>query len=186
SNLRHQLAQLRIEDRLDEVLREVILIREELGYPIMVTPFSQFMVTQATLNVVSGSRYGQVIDELIKYALGFWGQEASASIDPNVKDRILSLPMAKELSGWEAGEPTVSEVKKSLGSETMSDDEMLLRYMVQDDNAIQATRAAGTPRAYPMASRSVTDLIQEIMKNKELSEVWIQKEDFSLRLRASQ
>lgn len=185
SNLRHQLGQLRIGDRLDEVLTEVTVLREEFGYPIMVTPFSQFLVTQATLNVVSGIRYGQVIDELIKYALGFWGEEASSSIDPNVKDRILSLPRARELSGWEVGQPTVREVKRSLGGESMHDEEMLLRYIVQDDKAIEAMRAAGPPREYPIASKSVATLIQELIKQRDLSEVWIEKEDFSLRLRGS-
>lgn len=186
SNLKHQLAQLRVGDRLDEVLNEVILIREEFGYPIMVTPFSQFLVTQATLNVVSGKRYGQVVDELIKYALGFWGDEASASIDPNVKDRILSLPRARELSAWEVPQPSVREVRKNLECEGVDDEEMLLRYIVQDDKAIQAMRASAAPSAYPIASQSLSALLQEIMRQKDLSEVWIQKEDFSLRLRGSE
>ena len=183
SNLRHQLAQLRVGDRLDEVLEEVSLIREEFGYPIMVTPFSQFLVTQATLNVVSGNRYGQVIDELIKYALGFWGEEASSSIDPNVKDRILSLPRTKDLYHWKVAQPTVGEVRKSLGCEGRSDEEMLLRYIVQNDEEIEKMRAAGPPREYPIATKRLAVLIQELIKQKDLSEVWIQKDDFSLRLR---
>lgn len=185
SNLKHQLAQLQIGNRLGDVLREVVQIREDLGYPIMVTPFSQFIVTQATLNVVSGTRYGQVIDELIKYALGFWGEEASSSIEPNTKDRILSLPRAKELAGWEVPQPSIQEVRKELDCEQASDEEMLLRYIVRDNESIQAARATGIPTDYPIASKSVLALLQDLVKYTDLAEIGIQKENFSLRLRSS-
>ncbi len=182
SNLKHQLAQLGIGHRLEEVLQEIIQVREEFGYPILVTPFSQFLVTQATLNVVSGKRYGQVIDELIKYALGFWGEEASSSMDPNIKDRILSLPRATELSGWKVPQPTVAEVRKELDCEGVDDDEMLLRFIVRDGKAIEEMRKAGPPAEYPIGSKSLVALLRELMSQKHLSEVFLQKDDFSLRL----
>ena len=101
SNLKHQLSLLRMGHRLEEVLEETVRVRRDLGYPIMVTPFSQFVVSQAALNVMAGERYKQVSDEIIKYALGFWGKEDSDAIDPNIRDRILSLPRAKELADLE-------------------------------------------------------------------------------------
>jgi len=115
SNLRHQLAGLRMGNRLEEVLEESIRVRKDLGYPIMVTPFSQFVVSQAAMNVMVGERYKQVNDEVIKYALGFWGAEASSLVDPNFKDRILSLPRTKELSKWEVPQPTLKELREKLG-----------------------------------------------------------------------
>jgi oxaloacetate decarboxylase alpha subunit len=55
SNLRFQLAQLRMVDRLDGSLGEIVQVRADLGYPIMVTPFSQFVVSQAAINVMLGT-----------------------------------------------------------------------------------------------------------------------------------
>ncbi len=183
SNLRHQLSQLGIQDRLEEVLEEVIQIREDFGYPIMVTPFSQFLITQATMNVVAGERYGQVIDELVKYALGFWGEEASSSIQPNVRDRILNLPRAKELSDWTIPQPSLKEVRQDLGGPGVSDEELLLRFIVRDDQAIEAMKASKKPVEYPVASTSVVALIEEMLKRDELAEVMIEKDDFSLSLK---
>ena len=116
-------------------------------------------------------------------ALGFWGEEASSSIEPNIKDRILSLPGARELKAWEVPQPSVREVRKELGCEGMSDEELLLHFIVRDNKAIEAMRAAGPVREYPIASKSLLVLIEELMKHKDLSEVHIEKEDFSLRLR---
>ncbi len=51
-------------------------IREDLGYPIMITPFSQFVGTQAAINVATGARYKVVIDELIRFAQGVFGEDS--------------------------------------------------------------------------------------------------------------
>ncbi|TAK36157.1 MAG: biotin carboxyl carrier protein, partial [Lysobacteraceae bacterium] len=56
SNLKRQLTQLKLIDRLPQVIEESIQVRKDFGYPIMVTPFSQFMATQAAINVVLGER----------------------------------------------------------------------------------------------------------------------------------
>ncbi len=56
SNLRSQLETMRLEHRLPEILEEVARVRRDLGYPILVSPFAQYLVTQATLNVVQGER----------------------------------------------------------------------------------------------------------------------------------
>jgi oxaloacetate decarboxylase alpha subunit len=62
-----------MEDRWDEVLDELPRVREELGWPIMVTPLSQFVGVQAFLNVTTGARYSQIPDEIVKYVLGQYG-----------------------------------------------------------------------------------------------------------------
>ncbi|MBI3065075.1 MAG: carboxylase, partial [Deltaproteobacteria bacterium] len=60
SNLRFQLKNIGMLDRLDKVLEEAVRVRADLGYPIMVTPFSQFVGSQAAINVIKGERYAQV------------------------------------------------------------------------------------------------------------------------------
>src|SRR5262249_2256077 len=52
SNLRSQLKDLKMEHRLAEVLEEAVRVREDLGYPILVSPFAQFVITQSVINVV--------------------------------------------------------------------------------------------------------------------------------------
>ena len=64
SNLKSQLATLGIEHRLDEILQEAGQVRADLGYPIVVSPFAQFIVTQAVLNVMGKERYATVPDEV--------------------------------------------------------------------------------------------------------------------------
>ena len=55
-------------------------MRHEFGFPILITPFSQFVGTQAVLNVVQGERYRTVPDEVKKYALGYYGKLLAPSI----------------------------------------------------------------------------------------------------------
>ena len=142
SNLRHQLALQGKGDRLDEVLEETTRVRTELGYPIMVTPYSQFVGTLAAMNVIVGERYKQVSDQIIRYALGFYGEEEAASIDPNVRDRILDRPRAKQLAESTEPDPSVADLRKKWGGEGISDDEMLLRYFAGEQE-VAAMRAAG-------------------------------------------
>lgn len=87
SNLGAQLKAAGMEDRLQAVLEEIPRVREELGWPIMVSPTSQFVGLQALFNILEGERYRTVPKELRKYALGWYG-ELPAPIDPNVLDRI--------------------------------------------------------------------------------------------------
>jgi len=88
SNLASQLDAAGLGDKLGAVLDECGRVREETGWPIMVTPFSQFVGVQATLNVISGERYARVPDEMKKFALGYYGRQ-NAPVDQNVLDRIV-------------------------------------------------------------------------------------------------
>lgn len=74
SNLLAQLKELHAEDKINEVLEEVVKVREDLGWPPLVTPVSQIVGTQAVLNVIAGGRYKAVIDELIEYVRGKYGK----------------------------------------------------------------------------------------------------------------
>ena len=89
SNFRVQLAELGLSHKFQELLEECARVRKELGYPIMITPFAQFVGIQAVLNVVHGERYRYVPDEVKKYALGYYGK-LLAPVDPDVLDRIVA------------------------------------------------------------------------------------------------
>jgi oxaloacetate decarboxylase alpha subunit len=126
SNLEFQLQQLGVHDRLPEVLNEIAQVRADLGYPIMVTPLSQFVGSQAVLNLVSGERYGTVTDEVIGYALGRWGSEAPEAMDAGVRARILDRPRAAEVEARSPAEPTLDEVRRRYPSGS-SDEELIAR-----------------------------------------------------------
>jgi oxaloacetate decarboxylase alpha subunit len=182
SNLQHQLAQMRMQERLSTVLEEIVKVKEDLGYPIMVTPFSQFVASQAAINIMTGERYKQVTDEIIMYCLGFWGHEAGSEVKPDIKDRILSLPRAKELAAFEPPQPSIQEVRQNLGGSSISDNDLILRYIIQEEKAIQAMRAAGRPKVYFTSANPLVMIIHELLRKEDLSYVHVSKGDFSLML----
>ncbi len=181
SNLRHQLRLVGKEDKLQQTLDEAALVRADFGYPIMVTPLSQFVVSQAAINVIVGDRYKEVTDQVIQYALGLWGEEAPALMDPNVKDKILSRSRAKDWQGWEPPEPSVEEVRRKFGGASVSDEELLLRVYAGED-AVKGMNAAGAPRAHLNGTQPLIRLIEELSKKKACTQVFISRPGFSLTL----
>ncbi len=88
SNLSNQLKEQGALDRMDEVLAEIPRVREDLGYPPLVTPTSQIVGTQAVLNVMTGSRYKSVTNEVKNYLLGQYGQ-SPAPVNETVKKQAV-------------------------------------------------------------------------------------------------
>jgi len=130
TNLSRQLREVGMEHRMEEVLEEIIRVRKELGYPPMATPYSQIVGAQAVENVISGERYKHIPDEVIKYVLGYYG-EPVVPIDPNVMDRVMSLPRAKQFVNWEPEgyDKSVEEIRREIGPE-FSDDDLLLKILI--------------------------------------------------------
>lgn len=85
SNLANQLKEQGALNRMDEVLTEIPRVREDLGFPPLVTPTSQIVGTQAVLNVMTGERYKSVTNEVKNYLLGHYGK-APGNINPEVKN----------------------------------------------------------------------------------------------------
>jgi pyruvate carboxylase subunit B len=88
SNLVSQLREQNALDKYEDVLKEVPVVRKELGYPPLVTPTSQIVGTQAVFNVISGDRYKVVPKEVRDYVMGMYGRTA-APIDENVRKKII-------------------------------------------------------------------------------------------------
>ncbi len=74
SNLSNQLKEQGALDRMDEVLTEIPRVRQDLGYPPLVTPTSQIVGTQAVLNVITGQRYKSITNEVKNYFSGQYGK----------------------------------------------------------------------------------------------------------------
>jgi oxaloacetate decarboxylase alpha subunit len=147
----------------------------------MVTPLSQFVGSQAAINVIVGERYKEVTDQIIQYALGYWGREGTELMDPPVKAKILDRPRAKEWAAWQPPEPSIAEIRKKMNAEQVSDEELLLRWNLSVDE-IQAMRTAGAPKEYLTSRQPLVNLIDALSKRKGYRQIVIQKGDMLLSL----
>ncbi|MFM2372398.1 MAG: hypothetical protein RIS85_2120 [Pseudomonadota bacterium] len=179
--LRNQLIQQNMLDKLPVVLDEVALVRRELGYPGMATPFAQLVGTLAVLNIVTGKRYSAVPDEVIQYAAGYYG-EPPAPIDPNAMDRIMSAARAKEILAEPPEQPDRAELHRRHGTHG-DDDELLLRALVPAAD-IDRMRAAGPVRKdFPTLSSSELDQVARLMQVATLPVVQVRSAELELSMR---
>jgi oxaloacetate decarboxylase alpha subunit len=149
TTLQRQLSEMKKEDLLHDVLEEIVKVRQDLGYPIMVTPFSQFVGTQATMNVLSGERYKLIPVEIIQYAAEWFGSP-TAPIDPNVLDKIASQPEAKDIFNKELPQPSIKELRQEMGlGSGISDEEFLLRYVMMNKEVDNMLAAGPVNITYP-------------------------------------
>jgi oxaloacetate decarboxylase (Na+ extruding) subunit alpha len=171
---RRMLAEVGRPELFDAVLEEVTRVREEMGYPIMVTPVSQFVATQATMNVVGGERWRDVSDEMVRYFLGHF-YDPPAPVDPQVADRVLSLPRAAELRHLE---PLSLEGARERFGSRISEEELLLRLTMPAEQVDAMVAARDQPAAAPRSTRDpVVRLLRELAKRDSLSYVRVEKGD---------
>lgn len=181
SNFRFQLSNLGKLEKLPEVLEEVSRVRAEFGYPIMVTPYSQFFGVQAAVNVMVGERYKEVTDEVLLYTLGLWGDEEAQSIEPNLRDKLLQRPRAKELSKLKAPEMTLKQFREKFGGPGVSDDEAILRYFAGEEY-VDAMKAAGPAREYISEKNSLLMLIEQLIKRNNSRQIYVRHGNLTVRL----
>lgn len=160
SNLVYQLSLVGMAHLIDAVLEEIPLVRAELGYPIMVTPLSQIVGSQAAINVIVGERYAQVSDALIEYALGRHGSEALVVMDQNVRNKILDRPRAKELQTLEPWEPTLKELRQKYGR-AISDEDLILLSIVGED-ALDVVGMAANTEAVRVSHEPLSALVRNL------------------------
>ncbi len=183
SNTVAQLQQLGIEDKLGEVLEETAQIIVDLGHPLMLTPHSQFIVSQAAINVAVGERYEELLDYMIEFALGIWGEEECGPryMDQDLRDRLLSHPNAKVLAKrWEerkeaAETTTLKDLRATYGMTHASDEDFLLAWLMGGTEEIDAMRATGPPRTYYTGKEPLGMLLNELKKHKDISRLQLRK-----------
>lgn len=177
--LKAQLKSHGMTERYDELLREVAIVRRELGYPGMATPFSQLVGIQAVLNMMSGDRYKTVPDEIVQYALGYYGSPA-APIDPNVLDRIMNSDRAAIVRANPPEQPSLQELHQRYG--TTDDDELLLRVMIPKTDLERMHAAGPLKRDYPLLSSPELEAARRLMDLAQFPVVQLRSDDFALRL----
>lgn len=179
--MRRQLAEHRLSHLEGAVIEEIGRVREELGWPIVMTPFAQILLTQAFLNVTGAERYGVIPDEVIRYAVGRFGRP-NIPIAPAVMARIESLPRTAELKAESAMAP-LSELRARFGRE-LSDEEFLLRATMPATQVDAMCAAGPAERHYDPGARPVMDLLRRLLQRRDVAELSIVKKDFRLELRS--
>jgi oxaloacetate decarboxylase alpha subunit len=178
TTMRRQLTEMRRPELFEQVLDEVAHVRADLGFPIMVTPFSQFVGTQAVMNALAGERYANVPDEVLRYLLGQFG-EPPAPVNAEVADRLLSLPRAAELRDVE---PVHLEGARERFGRGISDEELLLRLTMPAEqvDAMVAAEAggSGSAAAPPRPGRDpLVRLLHEVAKRRSITYLRLAKGD---------
>jgi oxaloacetate decarboxylase alpha subunit len=124
SNLVSQLREQGAEDRYAEVLEEVPRVREELGFPPLVTPSSQLVGTQATLNVVLGERYKVIPAEIKNYVRGYYGRPP-APIDPEIKEKVIGDEEPIDCRPADLIAPGMKEAQAGIGDLAESEEDVI-------------------------------------------------------------
>jgi pyruvate carboxylase subunit B len=124
SNLANQLRDQNALDRMEEVMNEVPKVREEFGYPPLVTPSSQIVGTQATLNVLTGERYKVVTSETKNYLKGLYGKPP-APVNEELRAKVLGDEEVITVRPAKLLEPELENARKELGDRAKSEADVL-------------------------------------------------------------
>ncbi|MDA0305901.1 MAG: pyruvate carboxylase subunit B [Proteobacteria bacterium] len=170
SNLHQQLETVGLEDRIDEILEEAGRVRADLGYPIVVSPFAQYIITQSVLNVMgrdqSRERYDTVPDEVRLYMRGGYG-EIAGEIDQNLYDKITAGAEAITERPGALVAPALERLRKIRGP-FESDDDLLLAAFY-DETQYGALKDAGPIETdYPVMKTPLITLIKELTERSDI------------------
>jgi len=124
SNLVSQLKSQNALDKYDEVMKEIPRVREDLGFPPLVTPTSQIVGVQAVLNVLNGERYRMVTKETKSYVKGMYGK-SPAPISEEITKKILGTEKPIDVRPANLLEPLVEKSKKEIGDLAQSEEDLL-------------------------------------------------------------
>ena len=124
SNLVAQLTAQNKLEKFPEVLAETPRVREDLGYPPLVTPMSQMVGVQATANVLAGERYKNISKEIKAYIKGEYGK-APGKINEELQKKVLGDEAPLTCRYADTLEPMFEKTKAELGSKAKSDEDVL-------------------------------------------------------------
>lgn len=125
--LSNLIAQLKVQnaiDKLDAVLVETPRVREDLGYPPLVTPMSQMVGVQAASNILTGERYKNISKEVKSYLRGEYGQ-APGEVNQNLIHKVLGEEKPITTRFADTLEPAFDKVKNELGDLARNDEDVL-------------------------------------------------------------
>ncbi|HEX2959506.1 MAG TPA: pyruvate carboxylase subunit B, partial [Chitinispirillaceae bacterium] len=144
SNFRSQLEMQKALDKLPEVLKEVAQVREDLGFPPLVTPTSQIVGTQAVMNIIAGERYKIIPNEVKDYVKGMYGRSPAPISDEFVK-KILGDE--KQISHRPADRlnPMLPKATDSIDPKFIVEEEDIISYVMLPEPALEFFKYRAAP-----------------------------------------
>ena len=125
SNMYSQLKQTGLESKYEEVLAEVPKVRKELGYPPLVTPLSQMVGTQATMNIIMGERYKMVSKEVKNYLIGKYGK-SPVDVDEDFRKSLVGDEKVIDYRPADDLEDEFDRLTEEIGDLSKSDEDTLI------------------------------------------------------------
>jgi pyruvate carboxylase subunit B len=184
SNLRSQLKEQNAMDRYEEVLKETPRVRRDLGYPPLVTPTSQIVGIQATLNVLSGGRYKQISEETKDYCRHLYGKPP-APIDPEIRKKIIGDEKPITCRPADLIEPQLEALReKAQALGILKSEEDLLTYALYP--AIAPKFLRGEMKEEPLPSVAKEPLPLPVAAEPTEFEVEVDGETFMVKIKPSE
>ncbi|QUN05423.1 sodium-extruding oxaloacetate decarboxylase subunit alpha [Shewanella yunxiaonensis] len=150
SNLANQLKEQGALDRINEVFAEIPKVREDLGFPPLVTPTSQIVGTQAVFNVLAGERYKTITNEVKLYLQGRYGKAPSA-INKELQQRAIGKEEIIDVRPADLLKPELEGLRADVGSLATSEEDVLTFAMFPEiGRKFLLERAEGTLEPEPL------------------------------------
>ncbi|WP_373386887.1 sodium-extruding oxaloacetate decarboxylase subunit alpha [Pseudomonas alcaligenes] len=143
SNLANQLKEQGALNRINEVFAEIPKVREDLGFPPLVTPTSQIVGTQAVFNVLAGERYKTITNEVKLYLQGRYGK-APGKVDEQLRKRAIGNEEVIDVRPADLLKPEMAKLREEIGALAKSEEDVLTYAMFPDiGRKFLEERAAG-------------------------------------------
>ena len=144
SNLANQLKEQGALNRINEVFAEIPRVREDLGFPPLVTPTSQIVGTQAVFNVLAGERYKTITNEVKLYLQGGYGK-APGKVNEALRKQAIGNEEVIDVRPADLLKPELSRLREEIGTLAQSEEDVLTYAMFPDiGRKFLEERAAGT------------------------------------------
>lgn len=174
STTRRQLGEIGRADLFDQVIEEAVHVREDLGWPIVMTPFAQYIVTQATLNVIGGERYKTLSDEVVDLLRGDFGP-LPGEVDQNLLDQAMATKRGQKPVN-DGGDLTIEDLRQRFGR-TVSDEDLLLRAVMPAEQVDAMVAARGSSTRKTLAS-----MLENLGSGSARTTIALSKGDTSLEV----
>jgi len=144
SNLANQLKEQGALSRINEVFAEIPRVREDLGFPPLVTPTSQIVGSQAVFNVLAGERYKTITNEVKLYLQGRYGR-AAGTINEQLRKQAIGNEDVIDVRPADLIKPEMNKLREEIGALAKSEEDVLTYAMFPDiGRKFLEERAAGT------------------------------------------
>ncbi|TMF98502.1 MAG: pyruvate carboxylase subunit B [Chloroflexi bacterium] len=140
-------------DRYDRLLQELLLVRQEMGYPPMAAPINRIAANQALANTLSDKRYQHIEQPFRDYVKGLFG-EPPGPIDPEVRKRALGSSNAITLRPADLLQPGIDRARREMRKQGLNPSgvDQVLTYILFPEDAPNILRPAGHRAETPAAA----------------------------------